>query len=86
MHGAYISLVQPVPIQLFSSDNNIFNLLINSLSDANFLSDNGKLFHKQAALNFTSCLPNEVLQYTGLFISNVILVHLIIKKQSNYFG
>ena len=44
------------------SDNNIFNLLINSLSEVIFLSDNGKLFHKQAALNLTSRLPNVVLQ------------------------
>ena len=44
------------------SDNKIFNLLLNSFSEDTFLSDNGKLFHKLAALNLESRLPNVVLQ------------------------
>jgi len=44
------------------SDNNIFILLLNSLTEDTFRSDNDKLFHKLAARNLKSRLTNVVLQ------------------------
>ena len=49
---------------------NIFNLLFNSVAEVIFLSDNSKLFHKQAALNLSSRLRNVMLDsydYKSLF-------------------
>jgi len=55
-----IGLIQCSPYN--RSDNNIFNLLLNSLIEDTFRSDNDKLFHKQAARNLKSRLPNVGLQ------------------------
>jgi len=55
-----IGIVQCSPYN--RSDNIIFNLLLNSLTEDTFLSDNDKLFHKLAARNLESRLPNVMLQ------------------------